>query len=525
MAHSHQTSPPRRAAPSSPPLKAPPPPFEPRPSYVRSAPRSRPASARRIVACFDGTGNAFGQNITNIPTLFSLASEDPDKQLLYYQTGVGTAVSTHESAWAPGKVWEKIIQTVDEAVAFSLGKHICDGYRFLMDHWRPGDEIYLFGFSRGAHTARALAGMLQQVGLLPAGNEETIPLAFSIYKRKAETVLVPGVETLAQGFKRTFSRDVDVHFVGVWDTVASVGALIPRTLPFASGSSYINTFRQALALDEARARYYPQPWITEVPCASAPAERAQSDVMEVWFSGAHSNVGGGDFPYDGDRAPNLSHLSLWWMLREAVEAGFELDSARVATSPLFAPFVDAARTALDARSDPALSAFLRNAKENNAELNELIAATVFLAARPSATATAAALAPRANHISFALAKRPAEEREKRGWKGRLADWWSRVQSRAMTAFWWFLELSPGLKVYWDAEGNTRRWWFGANRGRGRLLPRAPLFHVSVRERLAASGAAAFGPGNNESFPEGEHYHFKARFPKRSTGMASVTYVE
>jgi len=58
--------------------------------------------------------------------------------------------------------------------------------------------------------------MLQQVGLLPAGNEDTIPLAFSIYKRKANTPLVPGVETLAQGFKRTFSRDVEVHFVGVW---------------------------------------------------------------------------------------------------------------------------------------------------------------------------------------------------------------------------------------------------------------------------------------------------------------------
>jgi uncharacterized protein (DUF2235 family) len=58
-------------------------------------------------------------------------------------------VSTHESAWAPGKVWEKITQTVDEAVAFSLGTHICHGYRFLMDHWHPGDDIYLFGFSRG----------------------------------------------------------------------------------------------------------------------------------------------------------------------------------------------------------------------------------------------------------------------------------------------------------------------------------------------------------------------------------------
>ncbi|BGP49693.1 hypothetical protein JCM10450v2_005598 [Rhodotorula kratochvilovae] len=462
--------------------------------------------------------------ITNVPTLFSLASEDPDKQLLYYQVGVGEAVGTHESAWAPGKVWEKITQTVDEAVAFSLGRHICSGYRFLMDHWRPGDEIFLFGFSRGAYTARALAGMLQQVGLLPAGNEDTIPLAFSIYKRKASTVLVPGVETLAEGFKRTFSRDVEVHFVGVWDTVASVGALIPRTLPFASGASYIHIFRQALALDEARARYYPQPWISESPLSSDPEERAETDVKEVWFSGAHSNVGGGEFPYDGDVQPALSHLSLRWMVREALAAGFELDSMRVATSPLFAPFVDRARAALDADEDPALALFLRTARETNPDLNELIAATVVLAARPSGTASADALAPRANHVSFSLEKRPAAERKKRGWKGRVADWWSRVKSRGMTAFWWLLELSPTLKIFWDAEGNTRRWSIRANRGRGRILPPSPLFHFSVRERLSATGASSFGAGNNENVPEGARYRIKARF-KKGRGMGEVAFVE
>jgi len=243
------------------------------------------------------------------------------------------------------------------------------------------------------------------------------------------------------------------------DTVASVGAVIPRTLPFAFGASYIRTFRHALALDEARARYYPQPWIYEDALAGEPQDRA-SDVKEVWFAGAHSNVGGGEFEYDGGRTPALSHLSLRWMLREAVEAGFEVDPARVAENPLFAPFVDRARRTLGSASrgdDEALEAYLRRARDKNPDVDEVMAATVFLAARPSPEMSADALSPRANHVSFKLELRPAEERKKRGVKGRLADWWSRVGTRAMTAFWWLLEVSPTVKIFWDAEGNERRW--------------------------------------------------------------------
>jgi len=340
------------------------------------------------------------------------------------------------------------------------------------------------------------------------------------------------------------------------DTVASVGAVIPRTLPFAFGASYIRTFRHALALDEARARYYPQPWIYEDALAGEPQDRA-SDVKEVWFAGAHSNVGGGEFEYDGGRTPALSHLSLRWMLREAVEAGFEVDPARVAENPLFAPFVDRARRTLGSASrgdDEALEAYLRRARDKNPDVDEVMAATVFLAARPSPEMSADALSPRANHVSFKLELRPAEERKKRGVKGRLADWWSRVGTRAMTAFWWLLEVSPTVKIFWDAEGNERRWSIrcvrdalslslsralaradpradallslarSSNNGRGRHLPPSPSFHFSVKERLDAHGAAAFGPGNNENYPEGGRYQIKAHF-SQGQGLGDVTFVE
>ncbi|GAA5902173.1 hypothetical protein JCM8208_002496 [Rhodotorula glutinis] len=509
----------------SPPLLSPPPPFEPRSSYTRgceSLPRS--ASTRRLILCFDGTSNTFGLGgITNLPVLFSLTSADPAKQLLYYQVGVGQSISAHESNFAPRRVRDRLLAVLDEAIACTIGQHICGGYRFLMDHWKPGDEIFLFGFSRGAYTARALAGMLQQVGLLPAGNEDSIPLAYSIYSRKADTPLVPGVETLAEGFKRTFSRDVEVHFVGVWDTVASVGALVPRTLPFASSASYIHIFRHALALDEARTRYMPQPWMPPYPDFVPSA--SSSDVKEVWFAGAHSNVGGGEFKYDGGRTPALAHLSLRWMLREAVEAGFQVDSERVLDSPLFESFKDRAHVALAERGRGGadgveLERFLERATHRHPGLNLHVATVIFLASRPSDESTKAAFSARANHTSFKLQHRASSEPRRIG--AKVADWWSRVGTRSMTAFWWLLEVSPSLKVVWDAEGNTRRRKIRSNNGKGRLLPSKPLLHYSVLERRDAAPADLAAAGNNENYPEGVQYKIKAKFmPGESSYTAPV----
>ncbi|KAJ8293914.1 hypothetical protein OF846_003168 [Rhodotorula toruloides] len=519
----------------------PPPPLETAPSYIRCAPGSKRVSRRRICLFLDGTGNSFGSNITNLPILFSLANEDPTKALLYYQAGVGETIATHEAGWMPSKIYQKVSQIIDEGIAYSLGDHICKGYKFLMD---PGDEVFLFGFSRGAFTARALAGMLEAVGLLPAGNEETIPLAFSIYKRKTETILFQSgeqKETVAQGFKRTFSREIEVHFVGVWDTVSSVGSIIPRTLPFASGSSWIHHFRQAFALDERRARYTPQHWIGPAAQAdrdhSADAqpghghggdERPVTTVKEVYFAGAHSNVGGGEFPYDGDHSPALSHLSLKWMVREAVEAGFELDTYSVSTSPIFGPFVDKAREALRSLDKyPDLDAYLDRTMENNPEANELMAATVYLAARPSPQSTADALAPRADHLSFAIEEKPEEVKDKLSFGARLADFYARISARAMTSFWWLLEILPTIKVAQRADAHgKKKVSFWPNFGRGRILPSHPNFHYSVLERMSAAPAKlASEPGNNENVPEGSQgYKPHARF-REGRGMKDVRFVE
>ncbi|KAF6741733.1 hypothetical protein DFP72DRAFT_941790 [Ephemerocybe angulata] len=137
-------------------------------------------------------------------------------------------------------------------------------------NYSHGDKICLFGFSRGAYTARRLCrlsfgSLVIQVGLLPRDNHAQMPFAFKLYKREDQAGL-----NLCAGFKRTYCHRVTVEFVGVWDTVASVGALMGRTLPFTNSNSSIRTFRHALALDEHRARYRPNMWHRAPPKVKAP---------------------------------------------------------------------------------------------------------------------------------------------------------------------------------------------------------------------------------------------------------------
>jgi uncharacterized protein (DUF2235 family) len=102
-----------------------------------------------------------------------------------------------------------VAKTIDLAVGTHLREHVLGGYRYLMENYKEGDRIILFGFSRGAYTARALAGMLEKVGLLDPGNHENVPFAYKKYVSKKDA-------SLAEEFKRTFARSVNVHFVGVW---------------------------------------------------------------------------------------------------------------------------------------------------------------------------------------------------------------------------------------------------------------------------------------------------------------------
>ncbi|EPT01124.1 hypothetical protein FOMPIDRAFT_1087437, partial [Fomitopsis schrenkii] len=160
--------------------------------------------------------------------------------------GIGTYVSP--GLVSPFLRWAAIV--LDLCFAWYIDDHICSGYKFIMQNYRPGDKICLFGFSRGAYVARALAGMLHKVGLLPTDNMEQVPFAFKHYKRI-------GNDDVAEKYKKAFCRTVRIDFLGVWDTVDSVGILWGRTLPFTAGNKAIRVFRHALALDERRTKFRP----------------------------------------------------------------------------------------------------------------------------------------------------------------------------------------------------------------------------------------------------------------------------
>jgi uncharacterized protein (DUF2235 family) len=255
---------------------------------------------RNIVLCLDGTSNQYSATNTNVVKLYAMLDRAHD-QLAYYQPGIGTSVPT--GVWGRIKRW--VIKQIDHAIALFLSDHVCDAYRFLMRYYQDGDRIFIFGFSRGAYTARAVAGMLYKVGLLTQGNEELIPFAWHMFKYEQD-------KKLAEGFKATFSRRVEVEFIGLWDTVSSVGwAWDPQYLPYTQNNPIVHRVRHAIALDERRAYFVQNLW-GNVP----------SDVVQVWFPGVHCDVGGGGYK---EQESGLSAIALRWMVGEAKAARLVLN--------------------------------------------------------------------------------------------------------------------------------------------------------------------------------------------------------
>ncbi|KIO16314.1 hypothetical protein M407DRAFT_86155 [Tulasnella calospora MUT 4182] len=233
---------------------------------------------RALVLCFDGTGDSFDDDCTNVVRFVeALEKRRPDKQIYYYQPGIGTSQPQGEGV--ASRQW--VAKKLDQALAWYLDAHIMGGYRFLMENYQEGDKICMFGFSRGAYTARCLAGMVHKVGLLPRFNEEHLGFAYRKYLDHT-----PKGRKVAQAFKRAFSISVPIEFVGVWDTVASVGWTF-KHLPFTDSNTIIRRFRHALALDEHRVEFMPNPW--HVPSKDPNAAEHDPDSGTAMISTAHKS--------------------------------------------------------------------------------------------------------------------------------------------------------------------------------------------------------------------------------------------
>ncbi len=282
--------------------------------YVRQWPEPK-AGRRRLIVCCDGTWNwPDGKRETNVIRLVrAIASVDDHgiSQLVYYHQGVGT-----------GNIVDRIAGG-GAGVGLSLSVKAC--YGFIVDNYVEGDEIFLFGFSRGAFVARSIAGMIGTVGVLRKADMQKFIPVWNWYSSQdpdpsAIDELVPDRH-----------RSVHIQCVGVWDTVGALG--IPgsrfclQTFAFYQTElgSHVRYAFQALAIDERRGNFQAAVWVppriaarqAEQPAAgqlgqapAAAANRAAQVLKQVWFPGVHSNVGGG-YPQHG-----LSDTTFLWMLAQ-----------------------------------------------------------------------------------------------------------------------------------------------------------------------------------------------------------------
>jgi uncharacterized protein (DUF2235 family) len=273
--------------------------------------------SKNIVVCCDGTGNDFDDPTTdsNVVKLYSMLVIN-DAQAAYYHPGVGTMGSPNARGWLDSQ-WTRV-----KGLAFGAGliDNVADGYRYLMNAYEPGDRIFIFGFSRGAYTARALAAVIYVFGLLHRSNEGLIPYVLRLYAKRTKAAKARQETIQAEeNFKYSLSRAVDIHFCGVWDTVSSYGWInAPIALPFAGQNPAIRTGRHAVSIDERRCCYQDNLW---------GAALEGQDIRQVWFSGVHSDVGG-SYP---EPTAGWSKIALEWMMLQAEEAGLLIDAARAAT--------------------------------------------------------------------------------------------------------------------------------------------------------------------------------------------------
>lgn len=267
---------------------------------------------KRIVICADGTWNRPEKNLkedvpTNVIRLaraVSPVAADSAPQQVFYDWGLGS----YHDEWSAG------------ITGSGIHKNIMDGYRYIVQNYSPGDELFLFGFSRGAYTVRSLCGLIHNCGILKRPDARLIQTAFDHYKRQEEEYAPKGAKSVAFR-KRHAHPSNEVQFLGIFDTVGALG--IPL-----SCLGWLNTedeffdskmgpnvriARHALAIDERRYDFQ----------ATILRPRRNLDLKQVWFVGVHSDVGGGYKPDKGGTL--LSDIALGWMMGEAEQAGLSFE--------------------------------------------------------------------------------------------------------------------------------------------------------------------------------------------------------
>lgn len=274
---------------------------------------------KRIIVCCDGTwnrpdqvhnGQTCASNVTKLARCIAPLDSAGVSQVVFYDKGVGTG--RFDRIWGG-------------AFGAGIDDKILDAYRFLMTTYDPGDELFFFGFSRGAYTVRSTFGLIRNSGLLKREFAHKLHDAFELYRRRDDASRPDQVES--ELFRRSYSYEPRAKFMGVWDTVGSLGMPVGGLFKLFNQryrfhdmtlSSYVDNAYQALSIDEHRKPFQPSVW--------KQSQNADGQVLEqVWFAGVHSNVGG-SYPQAG-----LSDITLMWMIRKAQACHLAVDMTQMAS--------------------------------------------------------------------------------------------------------------------------------------------------------------------------------------------------
>lgn len=264
--------------------------------------------AKNIVVFSDGTGQKGGVNFnTNVYKLFNMVEDRTKRQVAFYDPGCGTDM-------------RKISGNI---AGRGFSKNLLDCYHFIYQNFEAEDEIFLFGFSRGAATVRSLSGFIHLFGILPKCREDLVRKAFRIYQIKDKKKRAAKAKELINANSTMWCK---IKFLGVWDTVAALGIplkwasyLLDRFVPHRFHSydlsDSVQFARHALAIDDERKTFHPTLW------DPLPENAGRDRMKQVWFCGVHTDVGG------GYKEEELSNISLSWMIHEATEKGLLMYTA------------------------------------------------------------------------------------------------------------------------------------------------------------------------------------------------------
>jgi len=257
---------------------------------------------KNIVVFSDGTGQEGGKGAnTNIYKLFNTIEDRTLRQIAFYDPGLGTG-------------WRKLSGNVSGA---GISKNIMECYTFIFENFEAGDQIYLFGFSRGAATVRSLTSFIHYFGIMPKSRPDLIKQAYKIYKIENESDRKRKANEFVSKHHTMWIR---IKFLGCYDTVAALGlplkplSVLINKIPglqhkfqnYKLNESVENAY-QALAIDDERETFHPILWDAE--------KLPYQNIKQVWFCGMHTDVGGG---YDEQE---LSDIPFSWMKSMAVNHG------------------------------------------------------------------------------------------------------------------------------------------------------------------------------------------------------------